>query len=217
MCQSHQHDRGTESPLPERPRSVYLGIVTGDNGRFVHEGMAEEHPDPIITGSDVSQYHISFSNHYFAYNQQELQQVAPRHLYLSQEKIVYKFIGRHLTFALDRRGYYSLNNVNGFIPDPEYLETINIESLLSILNSDVMQYYYEKNFFTLKVLRGNLEKLPIRSISSESQRKLKTCTEILMSQPDPASDYAMRQRENIEDIIFYEYGIKERDAYRIRN
>jgi predicted RNA methylase len=193
----------------------YLGIVTGNNERFIHDERAEDQPDPIITGSDVSQYQINFSNHYFAYNQQELQQVAPRHLYLSQEKIVYKFIGRNLTFALDRKGYYSLNNVNGFIPDPQYLETINIETLLSILNSDMMQYYYEKNFFTLKVLRGNLEKLPIRRISSESQRRLKICTVFLMNEAEPASDYALRQRENIEDIIFYEYGIKERDAFRI--
>jgi hypothetical protein len=94
---------------------------------------AEEHPDPIITGSDVSLYQINFSNHYFAYNQQELQQVAPG-ISTCHRKRSYTVYRKESDLALDRKGYYSLNNVNGFIPDPQYLETINIETLLSILN-----------------------------------------------------------------------------------
>ena len=195
--------------------TFYLGVVTGNNDRFIHDRRTEEFPDPIITGKDVSQYNVEFSDHYFKYSPDELQQVAPRHLYLSEKKVIYKFIGKNLTFALDDRRYYSLNNVNGFIPDSEFLEKINIESILSILNSNVMQYYYEKNFFTLKVLRGNIERLPIKKISMDNQKRLKKLTEMLInSGPEPGRS-SINCRENIEDIIFHEYRISDQEAFRM--
>ncbi len=185
----------------------FLGIVTGNNSRYISPTRKPEFPDPILLGADVSQYRIDFSNHYFRYDPDKLQQVAPRGLYLAREKILYKFIGKRLTFALDTEGYYSLNNINGLIPDTE---TLNIESMLSLLNSRVIQYFYEKKFFTVKVLRGNLEKLPLAKISEQTQKKLARLTRELMSTSSSSNSVV---RENIEDIIFSEYRIRDRDAY----
>ncbi len=184
----------------------YLGIVTGNNSLHISDRRSSVHPDPILLGNDVSQYRFRFSNHYFEYDPEKLQQVAPRHLYLARDKILYKFIGKRLTFALDTEGYYSLNNINGFVPETE---TMNIESILAILNSRVIQYFYEKKFFTVKVLRGNLEKLPIVKIQKETQKKLARLTRELMA----SGEHDSNTRENIEDIIFREYGIRDRDAY----
>ena len=191
--------------------TFFLGIVTGNNAIHINTEQDEHHPHPIIIGKDLSQYRINFSNHFFQYNKNILQQVAPQHLYTSPDKVLYKFIGKKLTFALDRQGYYTLNNVNGFIPHYDYL---NIETTVSLLNSQVLQYYYEKNFFTIKVLRGNLERLPLRFISRESQEKIKKLTGEI--QESRHSDCSL-QRENIEDIIFHEYGISDRDAYSIHD
>jgi predicted RNA methylase len=187
----------------------FLGIVTGNNALHISTTRTDDHPDAIITGRDVNQYTLSFSGHYFNYNRESLQQVAPRALYTTPNKVLYRFIGRRLTFALDREGLYSLNNVNGFIPQ---FDCINIESILSVLNSSVLQYYYEKNFFTVKVLRGNLEKLPIRMIGRENQKKLaRLAGQILQSEEGRCA----LERENIEDIIFHEYGIRDRQAHHI--
>ena len=88
--------------------------------------------EPIITGKDLSQYIIRQHSNYFKFDPENLQQVAPGHLYKTPDKILYKFIGKKLTFAIDRHGHYSLNNVNGIILlDKEQ----NTESTLSILNS----------------------------------------------------------------------------------
>lgn len=191
--------------------TFFLGIVTGNNAHHIATEQSELHPHPIIIGKDVSQYRIAFSNHFFNFDRSSLQQVAPQHLYTSRDKILYRFIGKRLTFALDRQGYYSLNNVNGFIP---LYDHVNIETTLSLLNSQVLQYYYEKNFFTIKVLRGNLERLPLRYIGKHNQEKIKKLTmEILDSEQKDCSV----QRGTIEDIIFHEYGIKDREAYLIQD
>lgn len=185
----------------------FLGIVTGDNKKHVSEKRDAEHPDPIIIGRDLKEYFVNFSSHYFKYDPSRLQQVAPQPMYLNRNKILYKFIGRRLIFAIDRSGMYSLNNVNGFIPK---FINMGIESTISILNSWVMQYFYDRNFFTIKVLRGNLEKLPLKVIQKENQKKLQSLTEQLID-AEGNSDI----REKIEDIIFFEYGIKDKEAYII--
>ncbi|MFC1669059.1 N-6 DNA methylase, partial [Spirochaetota bacterium] len=196
--------------LKDRSR-FFLGIVTGNNTKFILNKKSKSYPDPIIVGKDISQYKIDFSNHYFKYNQQVLQQVAPKNLYKSGRKIIYKFIGKKLTFALDNSGYYTLNNVNCFLPE---FNNINIETTLALLNSKVMQYYYEKSFFTVKVLKGNLERLPLKVINKANQKKLKKLAQMIINTPKLQIDNC---RENIEDIIFHEYGINDRDAYKIND
>lgn len=189
----------------------YLGIVTGNNDRFISKIQSDEYPDPILTGKDIEQYSIKFNNNFFKYSKENLQQVAPQHLYKINNKILYKFIGKRLTFVHDTSGYYSLNNINGLITDQEIMDN---ETLISILNSDLMQYYYENSFFTLKVLKGNLEKLPIKQIRKSSQAKLKKLVEDVS---ETHCESSKKSRANIEDIIFNEYNIKDRDAYIISN
>ena len=190
----------------------YLGIVTGNNEKFLSKEQTEQYPDPILTGRDLSQYQIDFSNNYFKFDSSKLQQVAPQSLYTTKNKILYKFIGKRLTFALDNHGYYTLNNINGIIQN---FNNLNIESTLSVLNSKVIQYYYEKCFFTVKVLRGNLEEIPIKILNKNSQEKLKQYVHELMN--STVNEDQKGIRENIEDIIYYEYGIKDKEAYVINS
>ncbi len=196
--------------LKEKSR-FYLGIVTGNNDRFISNIQSDEYPDPILTGKDIEQYSIKFNNNYFKYSKENLQQVAPQHLYKINNKILYKFIGKRLTFVHDTRGYYSLNNINGLITDQDIMDN---ETLVSILNSDLMQYYYENSFFTLKVLKRNLEKLPIKPIRKNSQVKLKKLIEDIS---ETHGESRKKARANIEDIIFNEYNIKDKEAYIISN
>ncbi len=207
-------ETGSDFSLADGAR-FYLGIVTGDNHRFISSVQSEDYPDPIITGRDLNPFHIGFSSHYFRFDPSVLQQSAPKDLYLAKNKILYRFIGKNLTFAIDRSGRYSLNNVNGFIPEDSLLEGINLESIAAVLNSRVLQYYYENSFFTLKVLRSNLERLPIKKISPDAQNRLKLLSDTILYDGPPGTGTYVRCRENMEDIIMWEYGISDRDAFRM--
>ncbi|MFW5807875.1 MAG: TaqI-like C-terminal specificity domain-containing protein, partial [Spirochaetota bacterium] len=188
----------------------FLGIVTGNNPRFLSDSRSEDTPDPILTGRDITPYRAGKAGTYFRYDPDALQQTAPRELYLTKNKIIYKFIGKRLTFAMDREGHYTLNNVNGFIPD---METVTPEAMLAILNSSLIQYFYEKNFFTIKVLRGNLERLPLKKLSGEAE-KLLTGLALEAMNADGLSENK-RIQDTIDDIVFHEYDITEKNAYRI--
>lgn len=196
-------DNGEIFSLKGRAR-FFLGIVTGDNGALISNCRSELHPDPIITGKDISPFEINFSGHYFRYDPRTLQQSAPRSVYQAPEKIVYRFIGKKLTFALDREGRFTLNNVNGFIPD---MDNGWKESLVALLNSRLMQYYYEKNFYTVKVLRGNLERLPIINFSGNMRLHLKKLHYEAVNSDRLRKIHIL---EEIDDIIFREYRLNPR-------
>lgn len=193
--------------LKDRVR-FFLGIVTGSNPRHVKKEYSPLHPDPIIIGRDMRPFSINYSGHHFRFDPEMLQQVAPRDLYVTPNKVLYKFIGKRLTFAVDTMGYYSLNNVNGFVPlDPQ----LDPDILVSLLNSRLMQYYYQHQFFTVKVLRGNLERLPLRHFDADATNMLKK----LAIEMRESGENSGTTRENMEDIIFSRYGITDRDAHRI--
>ena len=95
--------------------------------------------------------------------------MADEALYRARPKLVYKFIGRKLTFALDLSGSLVLNSANILVPRVENLST---EALLALLNSELYQYLHLKLFGEIKILQGNLAQLPLPYLTEDEDRRL---------------------------------------------
>ena len=76
-----------------------------------------------------------------------------------RRKLIYKFISGRLVFFYDDRQRYVLNSANMLIPDNTF--PVPARVLAELLNSDVMNWVFAKLFSTRKILRGDLESLPI--------------------------------------------------------
>jgi len=146
-----------------------LGIVTGDNKKYLTNKRLTQKHSPIIVGKDLRKYKIDFGGNYFIYDKGVLQQVAPREYYEVPKKLVYRFIGKDLVFAYDNEKRFSLNNANAIEPK---VTDLDIKYILGVLNSKLIQFYYSKMFFTVRVLRGNLERLPLFNASKQEQEKI---------------------------------------------
>jgi site-specific DNA-methyltransferase (adenine-specific) len=116
-----------------------LGIVTGNNKKF----CIDEHKEgyvPVYKGSDITKNGLKEPTTFLLNDFSKFQQVAPLEMYHSKEKLIYKF--------------------NLLIP-------INIgitaEQLTMLLNSEIINWLFKKLFSTHKVLRGDLELLPIHT------------------------------------------------------
>ena len=133
-----------------------LGIVTGDNRRYVSESPQAGYEE-VFKGGDVNPFFFSEPHWFIKVPFDSYQQVAPLHLYAAPEKLVYRFISSRLIFAYDDRRRWILNSANILIPElPSYPVTL----VLAFLNSTVFQYIFMKKYATHKVLRGDLEELP---------------------------------------------------------
>jgi SOS regulatory protein LexA len=180
-----------------------LGIVTGNNKKhLVSKKLTKDH-SPIIVGKDLRKFKIDFGGNYFVYDKAVLQQVAPRDYYASPEKLIYKFIGKNLTFAYDNEKRFSLNNANAIVPN---IPNLKMKYILGVLNSDLMQFYYTKSFFTVRVLRSNLERLPIYNATKSQQEKVIKLVEKIEKAEESEYEKSLR---DLNEYIYELYGLSD--------
>lgn len=136
-----------------------LGIVTGNNNKFCTNKPKDGYV-PIYKGSDITKNGLKEPSTFILNDFSNFQQVAPLEMYLAKEKIIYKFISSDLCFYCDTKQRYILNSANLLIPVK--LE-ITAQQLTTLLNSKIMNWLFKKLFATHKVLRGDIELLPIHT------------------------------------------------------
>lgn len=154
-------------------RSIWaLGIVTGANGKHITDDPSDG--EKIYSGKNILKYKITDSNKYIKYNRKNFQQIAPEGIYRAKEKLVYKFISKNLIFAYDNKQRLFLNSANILIPK---LNNYSIKTVMTLLNSTVFQYIYMKRFNELKILKGNLMKLPFPDLTESEKKKLENLSQ----------------------------------------
>lgn len=136
-----------------------LGIVTGNNQKFCNNTPKEGYI-PIYKGSDITKTGLKKPHIFIENNFANFQQVAPLKMYLAQEKLIYKFISSNLCFYCDTQQQYILNSANLLIPTNI---GISGKQLAELLNSEIINWLFNKLFATHKVLRSDLELLPIHT------------------------------------------------------
>ena len=162
-----------------------LGIVTGNNSALLHSTPAKG-LEPIIKGNDISKYHINSYSGYAAFQPESFQQTAPEHLYRAPEKLFYRFINKQLIFAYDNTGLLSLNSCNIVIPN---IPGLSVKYVLAVLNSSVAQFFFEKKFHSVKVLRSHLEQIPIPMADEETQKEIVKLVDKLMVLDDATQEF----------------------------
>lgn len=135
-----------------------LGIVTGNNRRFCSSEPQEDYI-PIFRGEDISINGLAKPSLYITADLSKCQQVASMELYNAPSKIIYKFISSKLLFYLDREQRLILNSANMLILDNDF--PLSDEQLVALFNSPFMNWLYTSIFSSRKVLRRDLERLPI--------------------------------------------------------
>jgi SAM-dependent methyltransferase len=175
-----------------------LGIVTGDNSKFVTDKKTNTN-EPIVTGKDIKKYLVAKSDMNFIEFQPKLfQQVAPEYKFRVEEKLFYKFISKELVFAYDDKKTLSLNSANILIPKiPNY----PVKTILAFLNSSIFQFLYQKKFGAIKILRGDIEKLPFPIISNGMHKDIEKLVKKLL---DDSQSTATRKQlfEELDNLIF---------------
>lgn len=145
-----------------------LGIVTGNNEEYItHEKTVDN--EVVIKGADIEKYRINDTHNYITFIPEKFQQVAPVQYYRASEKLLYRFIGDKLVFAYDDKQRITLNSCNMLIP---HIEGMDIKYILAVLNSSVAQFFYEKEFGSVKILRSHIEQIPIPKAGADKQQQI---------------------------------------------
>ncbi len=186
-----------------------LGIVTGDNNKYMKEKKLLGY-EPVIKGSDINKYSLKRASSFIKFEPSKFQQVAPENIYRAREKLVYKFISKKLVFAYDGKGLLTLNSANILIPQ---IEEYPIKSILALLNSSLYQFLFQKKFNTIKVLRGDLEKMPFPLLSPEQHLYINNKVNRLLQ--DVNDKEKQKQLNAIDNYITDIFSLSEEEKFYI--
>ena len=184
-----------------------MGIVTGNNHKYLSDNAETPQYEEIICGTDVQKFRISPPGRYILFEPEKFQQVAPENIYRTAPKLLYRFISRKLVFACDFQGTLVLNSCNILIPR---ISGLDIRYVMAVLNSGTAQFFFSKCFNSVKVLRSHLEALPIPRAEQQVQDEIISMTEKLA---DPSDDF-VKIRDELDKKIAAIYGLDDSE-YRI--
>lgn len=157
-----------------------LGIVTGDNKKYISHTKTPEN-EMILKGSDLYKFNFNSSENYIVFKPESFQQIAPTEYYRAPEKLLYRFICNQLVFAYDDRQTLSLNSCNILIPK---IFGLNTKYILAVLNSRIAQFYFRKQFNSIKVLRAHIEQIPIVLAEKNCQDKIVSIVDSILENTD---------------------------------
>lgn len=154
-----------------------LGIVTGDNNKYISSKKTKNN-EMIVRGKDIYKYKYHNTEEYIDFIPEQYQQVAPTEYYRTNPKLLYRFISNKLVFAYDDKQTLSLNSCNILIPT---IKNVNIKYIMAILNSTIAQFYFDKNFNSIKILRSHIESIPIPNIDKKEEKKIIKKVDLLLN------------------------------------
>ncbi len=134
-----------------------LGIVTGDNRRYLLDSPSEPGAEPVYRGKDVADGALSAPGKYIVFSPGKYRQCAREEYFRAPEKLVYRFISRYPVVAYDDTGALCLNSANILVPR---VAGFTARQVCALLNSTLFRYYYTLKFTDIKILKGNLSQLP---------------------------------------------------------
>lgn len=146
-----------------------LGVVTGNNAQHCHteqgRGMV-----PIYRGKDITPQGIVPPQLFIDAHLQGCRQVAPMHLYKAPEKVVYRFISDRLVCCCDNQQRFFLNSANMFVLRSSF--PLTHFQVSELLNSRLVNWIFMSLYNTRKVLRTDLETLPLFACGFDSRSRL---------------------------------------------
>ncbi|NOT15712.1 MAG: N-6 DNA methylase, partial [Methylotenera sp.] len=135
-----------------------LGIVTGNNEKHCVQYPKDGYI-PVYKGFEIFKDKVAVASSYIHNDFSKFQQVAPINLYLAQEKLIYRFISSDLVFYYDTAQRFILNSANMLVLNDKL--PISTENLGHLLNSKVLNWLFKSLFDTHKILKADIEALPI--------------------------------------------------------
>ena len=135
-----------------------LGVITGNNEKICRKEKTDGCV-PIYRGKDIMKNALSEPTLFIDENLEGCRQVADMDLYKASEKIIYRFISNRIVCYHDAEQRYILNSANLFVLNEGF--PVSYSQLVDLLNSDFMNWLFKSIFNTHKILRGDLESLPI--------------------------------------------------------
>jgi hypothetical protein len=142
-------------------------IATGNDKKFLKSYKVNNTHKKTLRGKNIGRYYIDFNNIYVNYNPTALHRARDESIFLKPEKLIMQTISSNLNVAYDNDFYYPLSTCIAIIPKSDFHDGVNIKYLLLLLNSMLMNFYYDfvfnlSAYLTTEISVNNINRLPLK-------------------------------------------------------
>ncbi|VVB59468.1 N-6 DNA Methylase [uncultured archaeon] len=220
------------TPL-EKIAYVTVGINTGyiKSALVSHEKIDERY-HKLLSGRDISRYSLKWPGEWVLYDKAVVDSYGDKGRTLPDKKIfeedkilvqrTRRGMKRKLICALDMKKFYNLNRLSNIVITDK---TYSLRYCLGILNSTLMDFYFQKKFNEYEVKPAHLRQLPIKNLLKAEQQSIVQLVDKLLSFNSRLSDLGDKktdERARIEDeikktdmeideLVYKLYGITEEE------
>lgn len=188
-----------------------LGIVTGNNKEYITNKKLDDN-EMVLKGSDICKYVFKPTDNFIRFVPDSFQQVAPTDYYRAKEKLLYRFICNQLVFAYDNNQTLSLNSCNLLIPT---FENLKIKYVMAVLNSSIAQFFFKKQYNSVKVLRSHIEQIPIPVVSEKKQEVIIELVDRICEESD--SKKIQNLYNEIDSVLAEHFGLSNKELAYIQS
>ena len=151
--------------------NINNGIVTGNDKKFLFTKCIDKYYKNAIRGRQVHRYGKLIPHEYIYYVKDKLLRARNEEIFLKEEKLIMQMININFVIAYDSEQFYNLGTTYA-ITIKDNID-FNLKSLLGILNSKLIGFYYKKKFtndssLTNAISTQNLNTIPIIENISDS-------------------------------------------------
>lgn len=150
--------------------TIYQGIVTGNNKKFIIKEKNDENHLKLLKGADIFRYAKHWDNNYVIFDKKQLHSNTNEEIFLKSEKIISRQTSDKIIATYDNEQYFTLDSTHVTIS-----HELNTKYLLGLYNSKLINFYYQtivpeidKAFPQVKTV--NMYQIPI-VIPTEEQEK----------------------------------------------
>ena len=179
-----------------------LGIKTSDDQRFISDNKIDNDSYKILRGKDINRYNLNYKSKWIWYKPQlmmEKKGAGPRNenIFLTPKKILIKDVAKEIEATIDTDLYFTNDTIN-LIYETDNL--VEMEFLVAILNSKLINYWFKENFEAgLHIKINQLSHIPI--VIPKSQTEYIEIVNLIISNKKLGINYL--QFENKIDIMIY--------------
>ena len=216
--------------LNTTPLSNIAYCTVGINTGYIKEQLfsktkVDNSYHKVLNGKDIMPYAISWKGDWIKYDKEYVdsfgdlgRSLPPEYIFTSEKILIQRTrrgMKRKLVCAYDNGVYYNLNRLSNIVlTNTDY----SAMYVIALLNSKLIDYYFNVVFNEYEVKPLHLSQLPIRILSIENQSTLVDIVKLIFESRLTDVNSNITELENrINTIVYSLYGLTDDDVAVVEN
>jgi len=197
-------------PLGEICKELIFGVVITKNKDEVVSNIPQKGWKPFLEGKDIGRYYVKPVYQYLNYQPELLHRARTKDVFEAKEKLLIQRItggSQPLKVAYDDKQIYNKESINNLILEDD--SSFNIKYILSLLNSKVINWFYNNQFTNESMLTVNISKeylaqIPIKNAPPDKQNIFASIVDYIIFSKSVQNQLFPIFFERLIDALVYE-------------